>query len=194
MMPNSTEMLPADYARHRGVSRAAVTKGMQAGKIPYRMRAGKKIIDAAAADLALGESIERIDVEDDDAPLAPANSPAPVMPSNLNKAKTATEVYKAQLARLEYEMRSGLSVKTADVEAAALKCNATVREVVHQVRQWADRLTAAAVREGIEAVRLELRNLERDMLARLGEAFAVLAAAPVNPAPPGAPENEEQAA
>src|SRR4051812_19095367 len=50
----------ADYARHRGVSRQAVSKAVAAKKIPVRVRQGRKLIDAAEADFALGFSHARL--------------------------------------------------------------------------------------------------------------------------------------
>ncbi len=50
-------MTQADYARHRGVSRQAISKLVKSGKIAID-DAGK--IDAVAADLELGEAVERV--------------------------------------------------------------------------------------------------------------------------------------
>ncbi|WP_024575937.1 MULTISPECIES: hypothetical protein [unclassified Afipia] len=59
----------AEYARHRGVSRPAITKLINAEKIPETAfsigRDGKRRIDAAGADFALGESREHILSTDD---------------------------------------------------------------------------------------------------------------------------------
>jgi hypothetical protein len=95
------EMTQAEYARYRGVSPQAINKQVKAQKIPLRPN-GK--IDVAAADRTLGETRERVTLRDDvDEPPRAAPPEAP----GLTKAKTATEIYKAKLARLDYEKKTG---------------------------------------------------------------------------------------
>jgi hypothetical protein len=108
------EMTQAEYARHRGVSRQAI--GKLIGKKLTLLPNGK--IDVVAADRALGETRERVTIRDDDeaveAPQAFAPTPAPPQGAGLTRAKTATEVYRARLAQLEYEERTGKLINAAE--------------------------------------------------------------------------------
>jgi hypothetical protein len=105
------EMTQAEYARYRGVSPQAINKQVKAQKIPLRPN-GK--IDVAAADRALGETRERVTLRDDvdEPPRAAQVMAAPEAPG-LTKAKTATEIYKAKLARLDYEKKTGELISAA---------------------------------------------------------------------------------
>lgn len=172
-MPAAIEVTPSDYARHAGVSRQAVGKMMDTGKIPFRVLGdGRKLIDKAAADLARGANRSRLDepIEEIE-PAAPAPATAPES-SGLTKARTENEQYKARLAQLEYEQRVGKLTPTADVADAAIRCNAAILDATRGLRQWAEPLAAAAAKQGIDGVRGELRKMEREFRNRMAEAFA----------------------
>jgi hypothetical protein len=106
------EMSQADYARHRGVSRQAI--GKLIGKKITLLPNGK--IDVVAADRALGEARERVTIRDDvdEAPAPAVEAPRAAAPAGgLTKAKTVTEVYRARLAQLEYEEKTGKLINAA---------------------------------------------------------------------------------
>lgn len=135
----SIEMTQAEFARHRGVSRQMVGKWVGQKKIVLLEKPdGSKVIDAAAADLALDGSIERVterlamrqavaapapaddaaDADDDDDSSDPAaRAGVSRGGAGLTRAKTATEVFRARLAQLEYEKRIGSVCDSAEVEA-----------------------------------------------------------------------------
>jgi hypothetical protein len=121
------EMSQADYARHRGVSRQAI--GKLIGKKITLLPNGK--IDVVAADRALGETRERItlrDDGDDDAAPAAVEAPRAAAPTGgLTKAKTVTEVYRARLAQLEYEEKTGKLINAA---AAAKEWGRALSKIV----------------------------------------------------------------
>lgn len=141
------EMSQAEYARHRGVSPQAINKQVKARKIPV-LPNGK--IDAAAADRALGETRERVTIRDDvDADETPRAAPAPVAGAGLTKAKTATEVYRARLAQLEYEERTGKLVPAA---AAAREWARALTKVIGDTETF---LYATLARETAEKFGLD---------------------------------------
>lgn len=180
---SSYEMTQSEYARHRGVSPQAVHKQIKAGKIPL-LPNGK--VDAVAADRALGETRERITIRDDveEAPRAVAT---PAAGAGLTKAKTATEVYRARLAQLEYEERTG---KLIDAAAAAREWTRALTKVIGDTETFLCTTLAreAAERFGLDwkAVSVAFREAyRRHRAAAAEEAQAELkqlgAAAPTDP-------------
>ena len=74
MVAAMSEMTQAEYARHRGVSSAAIKKAIDAGRIPaiaVRGDGKSKMIDVERADLALGENIARIEAREQAAGASP---------------------------------------------------------------------------------------------------------------------------
>jgi hypothetical protein len=174
-------MTQAEYARHRGVTRQAVGKLVAAGKI--KLHNGR--IDAAEADLALGETIERINTPAADAREAPG----------LTRARTVTEVYRARMAELQYERALGNLVATEGVADAAAVCGETMVRIVRSLSTRTEELNAAAAQGGLPGVRTLLKTIEHDMLQNVSAAFAKLAndaargeAIPVTEVPEEAPE------
>jgi hypothetical protein len=129
------EMSQAEYARHRGVSRQAI--GKLIGKKITLLPNGK--IDVVAADRALGETRERVTVRDDepdgDAASAPeVEAPRAAAPTGgLTKAKTVTEVYRARLAQLEYEEKTGKLIPAA---AAAKEWARTLSKLIAETETF----------------------------------------------------------
>src|ERR1700730_14598366 len=128
----------AEYARHRGVGRSAIADLVKRGKIALIEKDGRKWVDAAAADRALGETRERISLRAE--PAAPTMAPdvAAAMPSagdgaKLTKAKTATEVYRARLAQLEYEEKTGKLIPAA---AAAKEWARTLSKLIAETETF----------------------------------------------------------
>lgn len=182
-------MTQAEYARHRGVSRPAITKLISSGKIPASAFTvgpdGKRRIDAAAADFALGESRERIiaggddDGAGDDAgdPTFGSNagtrSGASSGGAKLTAARTATEIYRARTAELEYEQRVGKLLAVEDVTRAMERCAAIIVRELEQLPNFADDLAAALSRDGVPGMRQVLKNMARDVRGRLEQNMRV---------------------
>jgi hypothetical protein len=158
---NAEWMTQAEYARHRGVTRQAVGKLVAAGKI--KLHNGK--IDAAEADFALGESIERLNSPAVEAREAPG----------LTRARTVTEVYRARMAELQYERALGNLVATEGVADAASVCGETMVRIVRSLLTRADELNAAAAKDGLPGVRALLKSTAHEMLESVSAAFAKLA-------------------
>jgi hypothetical protein len=175
MAPQPGEMTQAEYARHRGVSRQAIGKLVDGGKIPFRVdEDGTKYIDPAAADLALGESRERVDADDDAGDVGGSRS-APAAPS-LTKAKTATEIYRARIAELQYQKLRRELVPVAQVEEAARQCGDVLATLVRQLSSRAEEIGGAYVANGVAGARAVIKGIERELAEKASAAFRALAA------------------
>jgi len=110
---SAIEMSQAAYARHRGVTRQAISKMVNAGRIPT-LANGK--INAAAADFALGETQQRAVAREAAAQVA---APQAVPESALTKARAQEAEISAELKRLQLERELGNLVPTKQVASAA---------------------------------------------------------------------------
>ncbi|WBL75614.1 hypothetical protein I3J27_21515 [Bradyrhizobium xenonodulans] len=183
-------MTQAEYARHRGVSRPAITKLISAGKIPasaFKIGAdGKRMIDPAAADFALGETRERIrseepaDVNDDVDPTFGSRAGSGAAQDSsvqyLTKFRAQTEFYRGRTAELEYEQRVGKLLKTDDVTRSMEKCAAVIVRELEGLPNFADDVAAALARDGIPGVRQALKNMARNIRAALEQNMRIVAA------------------
>jgi hypothetical protein len=162
-------MTQAEYARHRGVGRSAVADYVKRQKIELVEKDGSKWVDAAAADLALGAARERVTLRDDPAPIASGEDMAPMRApaegAGLTKAKTATEVYRARLARLEYEKAIGQVVEAEGVHRATVTFAEVFVKILEMPLQRIEPLMAAAAR-GVSDYRAALRTLITEQRAR----------------------------
>jgi hypothetical protein len=161
-------MTQADYARHRGITRQTVGKLVDAGKIPDSAIVtsnGRRLIDPAAADFALGESVERITSAairgNSQRNLAGASSGRES--SGLTKAKTDTEIYRARLAQIEYEERVGKLLPVQDVRRAMEKCAGVIVREIDQLPNNAEQIAAAYANDGARGVREVLKKLSRSV-------------------------------
>jgi hypothetical protein len=142
----------AEYAKHRGVSKAAVTKAVQAGRISTEVdETGKRKINPEVADrewkdhtqadkLHIPTQRERKEltakvVEEsgstqenyDDNELSP-DDPDFNPFTSFTKSRALKEHYNANLARLEYEEKIGKLVSAEEVKNAAFKRARAVRD------------------------------------------------------------------
>jgi len=129
----------AEYARHRGVSRQAVLKAVQAGRIHLDSegRIDRQQADVAwmantdpirggprSAGLIHGLTVVR------EEPSAGTRNPAvvhPMLPS-LATSRAVREAYMAKLARLDYEKRTGKLVDADRVRQAIFEVNRSTRD------------------------------------------------------------------
>ena len=119
--PAAATLSKAAYARHRGLSRAAVGRAIREGRIPVGPD-GR--IDPVAADRAW---------ESNTAPAPRARAAAPgtlALPVDLTEARTAHEWAKAQLAELELKVRSGELIPVSEVRDAAFKAARASRDLI----------------------------------------------------------------
>lgn len=181
---------PAEYARHAGISKPAVSKAIANGTIPVYSPAGerigpdavgKKLVNAAEADRARGQARVRINVEADEAvsvattaeapPAAAAD--APRADGTLTRARTESEEHRAQLLRLELEQRQGRLVAVEAVEAALVAAGEAIVRQVDQLPAEVDDLAAAFARGGVPAGRQLLKDIARRMRERIADALTV---------------------
>lgn len=184
-----TGMTQTEYAAHRGVSRQAISKLVKAGKIPASAFVDGKI-DPAAADFALGETRERIlaaDAEEGEdfsgadptfGSAAGTRSAASGDSSvaRLTQAKTATEIYRARTAELEYDQRIGKLLSTEDVTRSMEKCAAVIVRELEGLPNFADEILAAGAKDGMPGARLALKNIARNVRLALEQNMRVVAA------------------
>jgi hypothetical protein len=172
----------AAYARHRGVTRQAINKAVGAGKIQVREENGRKGIDPAEADRALGINVQRVIAGgDDDLPEHPSRGEpeyrdAPRQAPGLTQARTATEVYRARLAELEYNERIGKLRPVEQIEIAAQRCGETVLRAIDGIVARSEELHARSVHEGVNGTRTMLRTIVRDLRIVIAREFERLAA------------------
>lgn len=174
-MPEAFEMTPAEYARHRGVSRQAISK-LLGKKIPFREERGKKLIDAAAADRAMGETQERLSVSTDPETSEHSGFGKFAESSPLLKARTATEAIRARTAALEYDERIGRLLQTDDVMRAMEKCAAAIVRDIDQLPNFAEDIASAMQVGGVTAVRLKLKEIARNTRIVLAESMRLTGA------------------
>jgi hypothetical protein len=161
-------MTQADYARHRGITRQTVGKLIDAGKIPDSAIVtsnGRRLIDPAAADFALGESVERVTAASirNDSYRQTNGSAAGRESSGLTKAKTETETYRARLAQIEYEQKVGQLLPVQDVRRAMEKCAGVIVREIDQLPNNAEQIAAAFASDGARGVREVLKKLSRSV-------------------------------
>ncbi|MBI4910969.1 MAG: hypothetical protein HY820_45585 [Acidobacteria bacterium] len=119
------------YAKHRGVSLAAVQKAIKAGRI--RTTADGKI-DAAQADADWERNTgpRRHPGKAASSPALPKSAPpaAEPMPGGLDyaRARAVRENYMARLAKIDFEERSGKLVSRDEVQVAAFNKFRTFRD------------------------------------------------------------------
>jgi len=177
-------MSQAEYARHRGVSRQAIGKFVASGKIPpnaIKVDGDQKKILVAAADLALGETIERVIARESAEPDSGDASPEAAALGNdtgagaqLTKARTAVAFYQANLARVQYEEKIGKLVSRADVEISMQRAAEMLARDVDQIAARADDLATAFTRDGVDGVRKFLKELAREIRGNLSKNMRLL--------------------
>jgi len=158
----------AQYARHRGVTRQAVSKMVQAGRIPTHGR--QRLIDPAEADVAL---------EDTNARLRPADNLRLLeMPSvgvgSLTKMRTALTGFEARRAELRLRKEMGQLLEVEDVTRSMQACGAVIVRAIDDLPNHADRLATAFTRAGVDAVRRELKDIARSVRETLAENMRVV--------------------
>lgn len=163
-------MSQAEYARHRGVTRQAVSKAVKNKSIPVG-KDGR--INPADADYALDGNRARLNMPADEPGPSPAGGFSDS--SGLTKARTANEVYKARLSQLEYEEKTGRLRPVADVVAAAQLCAEQVVRVFDRLPQRAEEIAAAARTGDAAAVRALLKTIVRELKRVATDEFAKLA-------------------
>jgi len=165
-------MTQAEYARHRGVSRQAVSKAVRAGRIVLA-EGGR--IDPEAADASWRRNTD---------PSKPSNSvagnPRGAAPRrrrsshqdervttagrgsgpDYHMSRAVRETYQAKLVRLEYELKTGKLIDAEESRRAAFQDNRRVRDLLLAIP---DRTAAqlAACSDATECHRLLTAEIRR---------------------------------
>jgi len=141
---------PVDYAQHRGVSKQAVYKAIAEGRI--QLVQGR--IDLTTADREWAENSAPAGAVPDGEPAGAGAG------SSYNRARTAWQVYRAQIAKLDYEQRSGRLVDAEAVRTAAFEEARRTREKVMALpARISPQLAQKTRAECARILTLELRRL-----------------------------------
>lgn len=183
----------AQYAKHRGVSRQAISKLVKNGKIPFEKIDGKLVINFARADHALDQNVDPsrklaaasshqnvgTSPEDDDDLFAvqvkkagPQN--ADDQGPGYQEHRALREGYNAELARIELEERLGNLINRQEVEEAMVTAGRRIRQGLDGVTSWADELDAAARNGGANAVRAVLKDKMRGLQELIAESLVAI--------------------
>ncbi len=141
----------AEYARHAGISRSAVTRLVRRGQIP--VHGPKKLINPAEADRARAASRVRFNIEGNGAADA----------SGLAHRKAETETYRARLAKLAYERAVKRLLPKRSVELALAEASRVIVQQLNGLVAEAENLEAASRSNGVKGVRQELKRCVRDI-------------------------------
>ncbi|WP_073953759.1 hypothetical protein [Thalassospira sp. TSL5-1] len=179
----------SEYARHLGVSPAAVTKMVKTGKIPVRDDGRIDFADADFARRANGdparapshstnEPVENR--SDNDASLFDLGeerdtSKQPDARSNptYTDARTEREQYAAKLARLDYEQKMGNLLPKQEILDAMVASGRRIRQGLDSMIGWAEEIDAAARNGGSDAVRTVLKQKTRDLQTMIAESLSI---------------------
>ncbi|RCK20080.1 hypothetical protein TH8_19645 [Thalassospira profundimaris] len=183
----------AAYAKHRGVSRQAISKLVKSGKIPVT-RIGNAIeINFAQADKALGQTIDpsrTLAAESGSQPVGKPRSGDDLFDqtvvtqidagqsgeqgSDYQQHRAAREGYNAEIARLDLEERLGRLVDKHDVEESMVTAGRQIRQGLDAIPGWADEIDAAARNGGVNAVRSLLKEKVRGLEEMIADSLVVI--------------------
>jgi len=150
-----------EYARHKGVSQAAVSDAIRQGKITEAVKghAPRRKIDSEIADKLWDE---RTSQNNSNAHLHGDKG----LGSSLHKAKVAKETYQAKLAQLSYDQKAKKLCNVADVRKAAQEIGRITRDKVMGI---ADKLAPVLAAEN------DLENIRQILSKELHTALSSLA-------------------
>lgn len=126
-----------EYARHRGVSQAAVSKAIDSGRIAEAVQfigkdKKKKRINVLRADQLWAENTilnsKNADHNYEGSPKAINNNK-----TNTSTARSVKEVYSAKMEQLKYEKMVGSLVDADDVKKAARDMGLAVRDALQYI-------------------------------------------------------------
>ena len=165
----------SEYARQRGISPAAVTKAMRDGRISRGVilgSKGKKSIDTEIADAEWAASTDTTQGAPSHANPRGHNAAAQAAGSDtpsFMESKAKREAFMAELARLEYEEKSGKLVQVDDVKRESFRVARIVRDSMLNI---ADRVASELAAE-TDPFRVQQRLTQEIRLAltelRLGD-------------------------
>lgn len=154
---SSPEMTQAEYARHRGVSRQAVNKWVDTGRIELNEN-GR--IDVADADFELGEPQRAV---------APSDGSG-----QLTKARTAVAAYDGRIKQLQYERLVNTLLVRSDVERSMELAGEGITREIDRLPAMADDIAAAFTRDGIKGLRRKLREVSDELRRAIAESMVLV--------------------
>ena len=138
------------YARERGVSHTAVQKAIKSGRISVDPE-GKIDPDIADKEWSQNTRTTRSSMNTDE--VTDRSGAYHIEPSDFNKARTVRETYKARIAKLDYEERSGKLVNADEVKIAAFNSARKLRDRVLQLpRRLSAQLAAETDAREVESI------------------------------------------
>jgi hypothetical protein len=177
----------ADYARHAGISKAAVSKQIASGRIPVygptgeKVAAGdpgKKLINAAEADRARSQTRIRVNLVDAEESAQIKPSAARAEPAGDQGRPDLTRARRplrptAQLLRLDLEERRGELMRVSKVEDALAAAGEKITRIIDQLPMDADDFATAVARGGGQALRLPLKDIARRMRTEIANSLSL---------------------
>ena len=122
-----------EYAKHRNVSGAMVTKYLQQGMIPSAIRKGRKwVIDPELADKDLADRLQIPDRKPNVQKLNLQTGHKQPLPS-LAANRAIREMYAARITKLEFEERSKKLVPLDELRLELAKLHLVVRDNLRTV-------------------------------------------------------------
>tara|TARA_R100000278_G_C5459216_1_gene160239 strand:+ start:188 stop:682 length:495 start_codon:yes stop_codon:yes gene_type:complete len=132
-----------EYAQHRNVSGAMVTKYLQQGMIPSAIRKGRKwVIDPVQADKDLAERLQTVEKKPNVQKLNLKTGHQQSLPS-LAANRAIREMYAARITKLEFEERSKKLVPLEELRMELAKLHLVVRDNLRTIPDRIAPLVAA---------------------------------------------------
>jgi len=174
----------SDIARERGKSRQAIAKRVdslvEAGLLDTRPGpGGTKLVNLAQFDRAVGEvgdAFKEGAAETRAEAEAETNSPAsPALRDHQSRAAQ----YTADLKFLDLEERLGRLVPIDEAKAGGVKIGEAVVRIMGRLPTYAEAMSAAATKDGVQGCRGLLKDIERELRVAMAEAIGEIARAAV---------------
>jgi len=174
----------SDIARERGKSRQAIAKRVdslvEAGLLDTRPGpGGTKLVNLAQFDRAVGEvgdAFKESAAETRAEAEAETNSPAsPALRDHQSRAAQ----YTADLKFLDLEERLGRLVPIDEAKAGGVKIGEAVVRIMGRLPTYAEAMSAAATKDGVQGCRGLLKDIERELRVAMAEAIGEIARAAV---------------
>jgi hypothetical protein len=154
-------MTQAEYARHRGVSRSAVSQKIKAGAIPFIRENGRILLDPDAVNLAWdanSDNTKKRDAEPEESSKVEIPKEGTIAAANLRKAET-----EADLKKLELQKKQGELLPMRVVESQVFDI---VRITRDRIRGMPAKLAPQLAIEDSSAIVFEILQAECDAVLK----------------------------
>jgi hypothetical protein len=121
---------------------------------------------------------ETVRLRNQDAPEPPGGADTiPIVSYGAAQARKTT--YDAELKKLDLEQQLGRLVETSAVAASAEMAAATMAGLIERLHMRAEEIYSAGQRDGLVGVRTALKIVRRDLMSKIADEFAKMAAAAI---------------